>query len=311
MSWGALRDRAREFFTLEEMERASHALPEEKRATVSRALEFTAQRREAAETLWPRGSTAEALGLLYASLDDLSSALSDLASETAAASLPWLSSSLAVVAGAQKQVEGMARPELDADVQPGHEAAFPAMVDALLSVQEAVGRCVVAPGQVGALRWTRRFAGVLGVAGTVIGVGATVAYALYTPMFSHAVASAAFNTEHVADHAIDGDTKTWWVLPSKDPAWIDLTLGKPQPVPRLRILGHNPPWNDRLTKDAHIEAFLNGTLVKAADVTFRIPPSTEPDWTDVNFGAPKCDRIRITVQSAARGTGSIGEVQLL
>jgi hypothetical protein len=309
MSRQGIRDRAREFFTLDEMERAARALPDEQRAEVSRAIEFASQKREAAETLWPRGSAAEALKLLYSSLDELDAALGALASRTSAEGPPWLARSLATLAETQKRSEAIKRPELEGDVQPGHEAAFQAMVDALSSVVEGIGPRVASPAQMAVLRRRRRAGGALAAVVVVASLTGALAFALHTPAFSHAEATAA-ESVLVAEHAIDGDTNTWWVLPSDKPGRIDLTLGKPRAVPRLRIVGGNPPWNDHLTRDARIEAVRDGEVVKSLDVTFRVPPSAEPDWTEIPLGAPKCDHIRITLLSPLRGTAAIAEVQL-
>ena len=315
MIQAAILGRVREFFTLRETERATHALPDDARASVLRELALASQRREAAETLWPHGSAAEALGLLGRSLEGIAAALEDLASRLDGPTTPdapsapqvqkpWLARSLAIVAEARRQTADFKRPELEPEVDEGCEVTFQLLVDALVGVEEAIGPQVATSEQIALLRRKRIVTASLGAVACIV----ALAFALRTRGFSHAEASAALG-EHVAEHAIDGDTKTWWVLPPDQQGWLDLTLTKARAVPELRIIGGNPPGNDHLTRDAHIEAFLGALLVKATDVTFRIPPSAEPDWTEVKLDAPKCDRIRITPRGAWRGTGTIGEVE--
>jgi hypothetical protein len=303
MSLQSLPAAAREFFTLTEREREARVLPEEERTSLQRALRLAAQKREAAETLWPRGSTAEGLKLASASLDTASSALDELSSRSSAPP-PWLSTALSRIRDARRETSDLQLPALEADVRPSDEATFRLLVDTLVAVEEAIATRVASPAEVAALRRQRWVTTAISAVGLVVLLG----LALRTPAFTRAEASAA-DGEHVAERAIDGDVRTWWVLPSSTPGWLDLTLPKARAVPKLRIVAGNTPWNDHLLGDAHIEAFFQGILVKAIDVTFRPPPSAEPDWTEVRLDAPKCDRIRVTARTAIRGTPAIAEIE--
>jgi hypothetical protein len=300
----ALTNHVREFFTLREAERAARAFSVDVRAPAKRAFDLAVQRREAAETLWPRGSAAEALKLATLSLEGMSAVLDALAGGLEERA-PWLTTALSILAEANRRIRDVKRPELEAELQPSHDGTFQLVVDSLLAVEDLVRPEVLSIAQINRLRRQRAVLALLVAAGIVL----VLALAPRAPAFSHAEASTT-QGEHVASRAIDGDTKTWWVLPPGQQGWIDLTLTKPRAVHRLRIIGGNPPWHDDLTKEAHIEAFLGADVVKATDVTFRTPPTSEPDWTDVTLDAPKCDRIRISLRSEWKGAGTIGEVEL-
>src|SRR3974390_3441343 len=76
----APQDRVLEFFTLRETEKAVRALPEGLRSAAHRSLALAFQKRDAAETLWPRGSCGEAMRLARASLDASVEALESFSS---------------------------------------------------------------------------------------------------------------------------------------------------------------------------------------------------------------------------------------
>src|SRR6185312_11531975 len=92
-------DRVREFFTLDAAERAVRAIPEGPRTTAARELALAFQKRAAAETLWPRGSCAEALRLARASVDAAASALESFAS-TMETRHEWVAKAQAIASAA-------------------------------------------------------------------------------------------------------------------------------------------------------------------------------------------------------------------
>src|SRR5438477_6557501 len=100
-----LADRVREFFTLRAAEREIRALPEGPRTSAQRELAIAFQKRDAAETLWPRGSCAEALKLARAALDAAASALESFAAATESRP-PWVDAAQAVAATAREKTAG-------------------------------------------------------------------------------------------------------------------------------------------------------------------------------------------------------------
>jgi hypothetical protein len=179
------------------------------------------------------------------------------------------------------------------------------MIAATLEIERIVGLSLAAPREISSTRRARvATATVLGV----LGLG-LFAWWVHTPLVLHATASAQLVGNYAADNAIDDNTKTAWLLPDKQTGWIDVTFGKARSVGTVRIDSSNAPYNDRSTKDAHIEAFLADKLVKSADVTFKEPVGREPVWTDIGLGA-KCDRVRISVRSFYKNAAAIAEVQI-
>ena len=304
MNAASLQDRVVEFFTLREAGRQLAAIPEETRSSVYRDLRIAFQRREAAETLWPRGSTAEALQL---AVEALELARSSLAAFPAEPRPSWLADAQAVAAEASKRLADVRLPVLEADTLPSHDEVFRAIVDAIIAIEELAGVSLAAPADLRRIRSTRiaaaAFALVVVVAGT--------ARALHTPAFSRAAASGQYDGESGPEKAYDGEVGSAWILPDRvSQGWLELTLSKPRAIHAIHIVPSNPPYNDRDVKDARIDAMLEGVIVKSVDVTFPEPVGKEPSWNDVILDAPKCDHLRITAKSNYRQGVSIAEIEL-
>jgi hypothetical protein len=305
MNQVAFPDRVREFFTLREAERESKAVPEDARATAVRGLAVAIQKREAAETLWPRGSTAEALRLAKASIDLAASTL-DALGATEAPKPAWLVGARAIADGARKQIESAKLPELEADAQPGDEETFRAMIAAALEIERLTGLGLAAPSDIAATRRAR----VSTAAGLAVFALVVFGWWVRTPLVLHATASSQqVGGDFAPENAVDDDTKTAWLLPEKQTGWLDITVGKARSVNALHILTGNPPYNDRTAKEVHVDAYLADRVVKSTDATFPEPVGKEADWVDVPIGA-KCDRIRITVRSFFKNSAGIAEVQI-
>jgi F5/8 type C domain-containing protein len=302
MTAETLPDRVREFFTLREATRQVAAIPAEARASVFRDARIGFQKREAAETLWPRGSTAEALQLARDAVDLVQSALAKFPEPSPA----WLEQGKTLAADATKRLADVPLPVLEADTLPAHEALFRALIDALIAIETLAGTTLAAPNDLRRVRNVR-------IVSTVTGVVAAIAllvFWLHAPAFSRAIASGQIATEG-PERAIDGSPTTAWALPDKvGQGWLDLTLGRPRAVRALRILPSNPPWNDRAAKDTRIDALLDGVIVKSVDVSFPEPVGKDANWIDVTLDAPKSDHIRITVKNNYKASGAIGEVEI-
>ena len=288
-----------EFFTLAEAEARAQGVSTAPRQALARSLILAAQKREAAEVLWPRGNVAEALCLARAAITSSSRALEAFA--VAVDPLPaGIAEARASLAPLAVRIADGKPPEIDAEVTPVDEEVFRAIVDGLRAVAPQVDPFLLRPAEV-ASRRIRRWVTVA-IVGTLLAV--LLWRLLRVPVFSGAVASGEKTPMEAGKFAIDGDVTTGWYLPDHQLGWLDLTLTKARAVRTLRFANGDPPWDDRGTKDVRIVALLNGAQVKAVTAAFPEPPKKEVGWTDIAIDAPKCDHIRIEVTSFyARGAG--------
>ena len=297
-------DRVVEFFTLREAARELGAVPAETRATAFRDLRLAFQRRAAAETLWPRGNTAEALKLAANALGTASASLASLSIEPPP---PWLAPSRALAEEATKRLEGVKLPELESDATAADEETFRAIIDTLLAIEDRASLSLAAPSDLERIRNARIT--------WAVAAGAVLLFLLIAafraPRFAHATASGQYGPDNGPEKAYDGDVATGWDLPDHvGQGWIDFELGKARPVRALHILPSNPPYNDRDIKDARIEAMLGEAIVKSIDLTFPEPTGQAARWSDVALDAPKCDHIRITAKSNYKLGLGIAEIEL-
>ena len=303
MTVTSLQDRVLEFFTLREATRRIDAVPEATRGSVFRDARVAFQKREAAETLWPRGSTAEALELASSAIDFASAALAAYPEPYPA----WLERAKTLAADAKKRVAEVPLPVLEAETQPAHEELFRALVDALIAIESSAATSLAAPSDLRRIR-TLRIAGA--GAGAVVAIALLVIW-LRTPPFSHALASGQYSADFGPEKAIDGDPNTQWVLPDRaGQGWLDLTLGKPRAVRTIRVLTADPPTTTAPRRTSRIDALLDGVIVKTVDATFPdvLPAGKDATWADVKLDAPKSDHIRFTVKSNYKLSAGIAEV---
>jgi hypothetical protein len=299
-------DRVKEFFTLQGAERAVKSLPQEARTSAQRELAIAFQKRDAAETLWPRGSCAEALKLARASLDVASAALD--AFDTSAPGQAWVAEARALLSAARERAASRSLPEIEGETKPEDEETFRVLIDAGLALQRVVGPHLAAEGELKQLRRSRIVSTVLGSVSLI----AFVVWVLHVPDFKSATASGQADGDSTAEKAFDGDTKTDWYAPNGQLGTLDLHMTKTKKVKALHIMAINPPWHDRGIKDGHFKCLLNGAIAKETDYTFPAPlPRNTPQgvWSDVPIDA-KCDEIVIETKSFYGQGSGVAEVEL-
>jgi hypothetical protein len=71
---------------------------------------------------------------------------------------------------------------------------------------------------------------------------------------------------------------------------------------------HNPPGNDRATRDYELTCFVGDQRVLSIPGQFAF--STKPDWVTLNLAGEKCDRLRIDVKTVWHNGGGIAEVEV-
>ncbi len=269
-----LTARVVEWFLLREPAARARARTADERAEASRRRALAKQKRDAAEVLWEAGSAAEALRLAGEAR-----AIATSTSDPPAAT-----------------------PTLDAEVTERDGERFG---DWLAACDEALDRGAREDptlDEVGRLR-VGRFVG----AAFAIAVLVLVALALRTPPTLRATASASWDSRYDAAKAVDGSERTDWLLPDKVPGWIEVQLIPPRKIARVRLLNaRNVGYDDRATREFHLEARLRGALVKSFDGSFS-GHRAEPDWRSFELDA-KIDAIRVDVRSWDRNGGGFGEI---
>lgn len=292
----------REFFLLRDAEARSQKLPADLRATLQRDLAVARQKREAAETLWMAGSTAEALGLIgeactlciqcveRAGVDVTPKAAGDAA------------------ATMRPTLEGATLPALDAEVAGKDSELYFNLVAEFDQLHRALTPATLPKTDLVARRRARALGAVLAFA---LGVVAVV-LALRTPKSLKAEASAVFSDKFAAAKAVDGRPENEWLLPDHMPGWVDVTVLPARRLKAIKILNaHNPPYNDRATKDWHIDVFSkSGQVLKSVDGTFA-QFSDNPPWITVDLGVDNVARIRFEVRSWHATGGGVAEIEVV
>ncbi len=204
-------------------------------------------------------------------------------------------------------MRGSAAPRLDEDVKPEDATAFHRVLAARVAVDRAVHAAALTPAQVRAQRRNRVATLVLLAAALVVGAY----FLLRTPSGTFASASEHFGDmeQYAPDHIIDGRPDTEWLLPDRANGWVEVQVGPPRRVTAVTLLNsHNPPHNDRATRDYTLEVWAHGELARTLDGTFPFSPSPEPVRLEV--GVDDVERVRLVVRSTHNLGGGLAELTL-
>jgi hypothetical protein len=219
------------------------------------------------------------------------------------AAAPTLDAVQSVIDG----VHQTAAPRLDEDVKPEDTAAFHRVLAARVALDREVHAAALAPAQIQAQRRNRLAALAVVVVGGLVG-----AFFLFrTPTGIFATASEHFGgrSEYAPENAIDGRPDTEWLLPDRVSGWLELRVSPPRRVEAVSILNaHNPPMNDRATRDYTLEVWSNGELARTVDGSF--PFSEQPEPVRHEVGVDAVERVRVVVRSSHNYGGGLAEVSL-
>lgn len=288
----------REFFMLTHAEAIAATLPASERDEAARLLLRAWQKRDAAETLWPIGSPAEALRLAkesFALADDGVEKLTALGAEVTLATRARDE--------ARTHANALRTPDLDAEVTEADKEALRALLDAIDAIERAAGRAPTTPKEVVDVRRKRIVWAVVAIAGALAAING----AIRISRAMRATASGVLNVETPASLAIDGDPSTSWLMPDHAPTgWLEVSLGTTRRVNEVRILnGFVPMFDDRAVHDLTIACTDHGHPVKSMNV------SLEPThaWKSFPFGSVQCDALHFEVTSVWRNGGGLAEVE--
>lgn len=292
----------REFFVLKDAEARSTKLPADVRASLARDVTIARQKREAAEVLWLGGGTAEALALARDALDRIATAVEHAHAVDAAPPVPEAAAAL------RSEVTAKPLPALDADVVDADTPRFNAMLAAHDELRSLVEPAATPPTELPRKRLVRAAWAAGAVAALVVGA----IYLGRTPRVLSAQASAAYDDAHIAAKAVDGRNETEWLPLDKQLGWLDVTVLPARKVKRVKLLnGHNPPHNDRQTKEYRLVlTSAGGKVLKTVDNSFgEFSASPTMVTIDVNT-SEKVEKIRVEVKSFHNSGAAIAEVEV-
>jgi hypothetical protein len=125
-----------------------------------------------------------------------------------------------------------------------------------------------------------------------------------------ASASGVFASDTPASEAIDGLSKTEWLLPDRETGWLELEFARPRAIDSVQIQnGSNRHYLDRGAKTIKLEAIGHGRVLATArgdfpPITSAAPPVTFP------LRADGVTKVRITIESFYGVGGGLAEVRV-
>jgi hypothetical protein len=256
-----------------------------------RVLELARQVDEAVDPLWAAGKVALVLRLL---LEDCSRLVGAQAGAAVA-----LAPELACLDELCRGAVAVGTPELERELSPAH-------YQLLAGLASERGRYLrrLRRAQPGA-RWQLR----LGVSALAITLSALIGglWMRNTPTLR---ASGTYSTDFPVSQAIDGLTRTEWLLPEKQPGWLELAYPRPRALRTIRLRNsENSYFHDRATKSCRLQAFSRGRVV--ASVTAEFPPiEASRGWVTVPLVARDATELRIDVESFYGLGGGLAEVDV-
>ncbi|HZL16417.1 MAG TPA: hypothetical protein VFG23_01600, partial [Polyangia bacterium] len=197
-----------------------------------------------------------------------------------------------------------ATPPIDADLSRENLRAGRA-------ARGLIGRLWSSLRKLGRTRQTvirRRLGGTLVILGLV--ATATIVLVRLHDRFD-VVASGIFSPKFEAERAVDGDLTTEWLGPDDRIAWLELRFARPLDVVGVKVVNaHNPPFNDRATRDLDVELYRKDRLLTRAAATFAgIDPS--PEARTIWVKADGITRVRFVARGfSGRGAG-LAEVEVI
>lgn len=125
-----------------------------------------------------------------------------------------------------------------------------------------------------------------------------------------AQASDTYSGDFPASQAIDGLSKTEWLLPQRQTGWLELAFTRPRTVREVRLHNaQNSHFLDRATKSFKVEAYSRSRVVATARGEFP-PIEAKAGSVTVELAARDVTHVRITVESFYGNGGGLAEVSV-
>jgi hypothetical protein len=320
-SYRAWANWAKDAFLLRGAQDWATRLAPGEREPLRERLTAIAQKRESGEILAASEQPAEALALAEQAVELALDAATWPAVTSAAGrddaspnngpvwatTLAHLGASTSVIdrVGRAAEAARRERPIRNRELPPETVGRIHQALGAAKQMERLLARLVQSPRRI-----ARRRAGRIGLAALL--VGAPVAWkirSLFLPGPIAVSASVSYDQSvHAPGKAIDGDPNTEWLLPNHATGSIEVHFD-PR---RLRVVhlrnSHNPPYEDRATRDFHIECWSAGKLVRTTKASFaRLEPA--PAVTDFPVDVPgRVDTLKIVVDSYHKSGGGLAEI---
>jgi len=199
-----------------------------------------------------------------------------------------------------------ALPLLDAEVSAAHADLFQQVLDARHLVDRSFGM-VALPSR--DLDWTRfSRIGTTSLLAAVVLVGLYVGLRTPEGIFADASDVWAQSPMFAAENVIDGNEDSYWLLPDGATGWVEARISPAVDISRVRLLNtHNPPHNDRATREYAVEVYSGGELAQTIEGTFEF--SAHPEFVTHDVSVGRVDRIRFVARSHHQVGAGLAELQ--
>jgi len=197
-------------------------------------------------------------------------------------------------------------PLLDADVSAAHADLFQQVLDARHLVDRSFGMVALPARDLG---WTRvSRIGTTSLIAAVVLVGLFVGLRTPEGIFADASDVWAQSPMFAAENVIDGNEDSYWLLPDGATGWVEARISPAADISRVRLLNtHNPPHNDRATREYAVEIYSGGELAQTIEGTFEF--STRPEFVVHDVSVGHVDRIRFVARSHHHVGAGLAELQ--
>lgn len=197
-------------------------------------------------------------------------------------------------------------PLLDAEVSAAHADLFQQVLDARHLVDRSFGMVALPARDLGWTRFSR--IGTTSLIAVVVLVGLYAGLRTPEGIFADASDVWAQSPMFAAENVIDGNEDSYWLLPDGATGWVEARISPAADISRVRLLNtHNPPHNDRATREYAVEIYSGGELAQTIEGTFEF--STRPEFVTHDVSVGRVDRIRFVARSHHHVGAGLAELQ--
>lgn len=306
-----------EFYTLAQATQLSAPVEPNAKKETEHHLTLSRQRANASAYLWHVGARAEALRLALDAFRETMLMLrrnftpgtEQLADMQLLTSLGMRRVQVARICKLEATLRESELPVLERDVIPKHGELHSDLLFAHRTIETRLTE-VVATRVSRLVLLLTRWAITLGILSMSI---ALLVWLVRPAHYIEATASSFTNSARRwgPRHLVDGYLATEWAADARPPLVIDLSLHPARDIRAIELLnGHNPPWNDRGTRDFRVEAYSGGRRVSAATGRFGAM-STDFEVARVPMLASQITTIRVQILSWHGRGPALAEIRVV